>query len=160
MEGHDAALKTYQHLTADYAALQQEASKYYQDYLARTVTLDLPDAQIQQATIGRALANSRDLLPIHFFALALSPATALPEPASAPDSAGFSAAILFGPRSRLTPPVTFPLRAPRSRSSANSSSKTVKSPTNFPKAQISWTGSRAILIPTPPPTPRRSTSLR
>src|SRR5205823_2875619 len=49
MEGHDAALKTYQHLTADYAALQQEASKYYQDYLARTVTLDLPDAQIQQA---------------------------------------------------------------------------------------------------------------
>src|SRR5690242_6242655 len=49
MEGHDAALKTYQHLTADYAALQQEAAKYYQDYLARTVNLDLPDAQIQQA---------------------------------------------------------------------------------------------------------------
>ena len=49
MEGHDAALKTYQRLTADYTALQQEASKYYQDYLARTVTLDLPDAQIQQA---------------------------------------------------------------------------------------------------------------
>ena len=49
MEGHDAALKTYQHLTADYAALQQQAAKYYQDYLARTVTLDLPDAQIQQA---------------------------------------------------------------------------------------------------------------
>lgn len=49
MEGHDEALKTYQHLTADYAALQQEAAKYYQDYLARTVTLDLPDAQIQKA---------------------------------------------------------------------------------------------------------------
>ena len=49
MEGHDAALKTYQHLTADYAALQQEAAKYYHDYLERTVTLDLPDAQIQQA---------------------------------------------------------------------------------------------------------------
>ena len=49
MEGHDAALKTYQHLTADYAALQQEAAKYYQDYLARTVNLELPDAQIQQA---------------------------------------------------------------------------------------------------------------
>jgi glycogen debranching enzyme len=49
MEGHDAALKTYQHLTADYATLQQEAAKYYQDYLARTVSLDLPDARIQQA---------------------------------------------------------------------------------------------------------------
>ena len=48
-EGQDAALKTYQHLTADYAELQQQAAKYYQDYLARTVNLDLPDAQIQQA---------------------------------------------------------------------------------------------------------------
>jgi glycogen debranching enzyme len=49
MEGHDPALKTYQHLTADYASLHQEAAKYYLDYLARTVSLDLPDAQIQQA---------------------------------------------------------------------------------------------------------------
>src|SRR5690242_4313872 len=49
MEGRDAALKTYQHLTADYLALQQEAKKYYQDYLARTVRLELPDAQLQQA---------------------------------------------------------------------------------------------------------------
>jgi glycogen debranching enzyme len=49
MEGRDAALKTYQHLTVDYAALQPEAEKYYQDYLARTVRLELPDAQIQQA---------------------------------------------------------------------------------------------------------------
>jgi glycogen debranching enzyme len=49
MEGRDAALRTYQHLTADYAELQQQAAKYYQDYLARTVNLDLPDAQIQQA---------------------------------------------------------------------------------------------------------------
>ena len=49
MEGQDAALKTYQHLTADYSVLQQEATKYYQDYLARTVNLELPDAQIQQA---------------------------------------------------------------------------------------------------------------
>ena len=49
MEGHDAALKTYQHLTANYTTLEQEAAKYYQDYLARTVNLELPDAQIQQA---------------------------------------------------------------------------------------------------------------
>src|SRR5215470_16746104 len=49
MEGRDAALKTYQHLTADYPGLQQEAAKYYQDYLERTVNLELPDARIQQA---------------------------------------------------------------------------------------------------------------
>src|SRR5437588_451368 len=49
MEGRDAAQKTYQHLTADYSALLQEAAKYYQDYLARTVSLELPDAQLQQA---------------------------------------------------------------------------------------------------------------
>src|SRR5260370_2454810 len=49
MEGHDATQKTYQHLTADYAALLQESTKYYQDYLARTVNLELPDAQLQRA---------------------------------------------------------------------------------------------------------------
>lgn len=49
MEGRDAALKTYQHLTANYATVQKEAAKYYHDYLARTVNLELPDAQIQQA---------------------------------------------------------------------------------------------------------------
>ena len=49
VEGSTAAAKTYQHLTADYAALLQESRKYYQDYLARTVRIDLPDTQIQQA---------------------------------------------------------------------------------------------------------------
>jgi glycogen debranching enzyme len=49
LEGREAALATYQHLTTDYAALEQEAAQYYLDYLARTVHLELPDAQIQQA---------------------------------------------------------------------------------------------------------------
>ena len=48
-EGRGAAEKTYRHLTADYHALLEETGKYYQDYLARTLSLDLPDAQIQQA---------------------------------------------------------------------------------------------------------------
>jgi glycogen debranching enzyme len=48
-EGRQAAEDTYRHLTADYAALLKESQKYYQDYLARTVRLELPDAQIQQA---------------------------------------------------------------------------------------------------------------
>jgi glycogen debranching enzyme len=49
MDGRGAAEKTYRHLTADYAALLEQSQKYYQDYLARTLSLELPDAQIQQA---------------------------------------------------------------------------------------------------------------
>lgn len=49
MEGRVAAEKTYQHLTAEYAALLDESRTYYQDYLARTVSLELPDAEVQQA---------------------------------------------------------------------------------------------------------------
>jgi glycogen debranching enzyme len=48
-EGRAAAEKTYQHLTVDCTALLRESQKYYQDYLARTVRVELPDAQIQQA---------------------------------------------------------------------------------------------------------------
>jgi glycogen debranching enzyme len=49
MEGRAAAEKTYQHLTSGYSELLKESAKYYQDYLQRTVSLELPDAQIQQA---------------------------------------------------------------------------------------------------------------
>jgi len=49
LEGRAAAEKTYQHLTADYATLLQESAEYYRDYLQRTVSVELPDAQIQQA---------------------------------------------------------------------------------------------------------------
>jgi glycogen debranching enzyme len=49
MEGRAAAEKTYQHLANDCAALLWESAEYYLDYLARTVSLELPDAQMQQA---------------------------------------------------------------------------------------------------------------
>jgi glycogen debranching enzyme len=49
LEGRAGAEKTYQHLTADYAALMKESAEYYRDYLQRTVSVELPDAQIQQA---------------------------------------------------------------------------------------------------------------
>jgi len=49
MEGRAAAEKTYRHLTADYADLLKQSAEYYRNYLAQTVALDLPDAQIQQA---------------------------------------------------------------------------------------------------------------
>ncbi len=49
MEGRATAEKTYRHLTADYADLLKESTEYYRNYLAQTITLDLPDAEIQRA---------------------------------------------------------------------------------------------------------------
>jgi glycogen debranching enzyme len=49
INGRAEAESTYKHLLNDYAALEKESAKYYDDYLARTVGLELPDAQLQQA---------------------------------------------------------------------------------------------------------------
>jgi len=49
LEGRAAAEKTYEHLKADFEALRKESAKYYRDYLARTVTLDLPDKELERA---------------------------------------------------------------------------------------------------------------
>lgn len=40
---------TYKHLLSDYAQLEQDSAKYYADYLSRTVSVELPDPQLQQA---------------------------------------------------------------------------------------------------------------
>src|SRR5712664_4171450 len=49
LEGRAGAEKTYQHLTSDYAQLLRESAEYYRAYLDKTVSVELPDAQIQQA---------------------------------------------------------------------------------------------------------------
>ena len=49
LEGRAAAEKTYEHLTTSYADLLQESAEYYRDYLGKTVSVELPDAQIQRA---------------------------------------------------------------------------------------------------------------
>ena len=49
MDGRAAAEKTYRYLTADYADLLKESAEYYRNYLAQTVTLHLPDEQLQRA---------------------------------------------------------------------------------------------------------------
>ncbi|GAC1700593.1 MAG: hypothetical protein NVS9B4_02260 [Candidatus Acidiferrum sp.] len=48
-EGRVAAEKIYRHLTSGYGDLLRESAEYYRDYLQRTVSVELPDAQIQQA---------------------------------------------------------------------------------------------------------------
>ena len=47
--GRAAAESVYKNLIADYVSKKNEAAAYYRDYLARTVSLKLPDPQIQQA---------------------------------------------------------------------------------------------------------------
>ena len=49
LEGRAGAEKTFQHLTVSYADLLRESADYYRDYLGKTVSVELPDAQIQQA---------------------------------------------------------------------------------------------------------------
>ncbi len=49
VNGRLEAESTYKHLIAEYENLDHESAKYYADYLSRTTTLELPDAQLQQA---------------------------------------------------------------------------------------------------------------
>jgi glycogen debranching enzyme len=49
MTGLDEAEKTYKHLSSEYGELLRESADYYREYLKQTVSLDLPDKQIQDA---------------------------------------------------------------------------------------------------------------
>lgn len=49
VSGRADAERAYKHLLADYPALMKESAQYYRDYLARTVAVNLPDSQLQQA---------------------------------------------------------------------------------------------------------------
>src|SRR5919109_3767475 len=47
--GRAEAESTYQRMLTSYAAKEQEAAEFYRAYLGRTVSLELPDSQLQQA---------------------------------------------------------------------------------------------------------------
>jgi glycogen debranching enzyme len=49
MEGRAGAEKTYGHLAASYADLLRESAEYYREYLGKTVSVELPDEQLQRA---------------------------------------------------------------------------------------------------------------
>jgi glycogen debranching enzyme len=49
VNGRADAEKTYQHLFASYENSMRESAEYYSDYLSKTVSLELPDAALQQA---------------------------------------------------------------------------------------------------------------
>jgi glycogen debranching enzyme len=47
--GRASSTSVYDHLAKDYSELLQSSATYYRDYLARTVSLKLPDAQMEKA---------------------------------------------------------------------------------------------------------------
>jgi glycogen debranching enzyme len=49
MDEHASLPGLYQHLASDYAELQRTSAQYYSDYLNRTVSLKLPDQQLEKA---------------------------------------------------------------------------------------------------------------
>jgi glycogen debranching enzyme len=49
VNGRGEAEATYKHLLNDYSQLQKEAAQYYRDSLSRTVQIELPDRQLQDA---------------------------------------------------------------------------------------------------------------
>jgi len=49
VNGRGEAETTYKHLVNDYSPLLKEAARYYGDYLSRTVQIELPDRQLQEA---------------------------------------------------------------------------------------------------------------
>jgi glycogen debranching enzyme len=49
VQGREEAEKTYRHLANESQALVRESADYYRNYLSRTVSLDLPDQEVQRA---------------------------------------------------------------------------------------------------------------
>jgi glycogen debranching enzyme len=49
LSGYADAAKTYEHLLASYADLKSQSAQYYRQYLNSTVSLELPDAALEQA---------------------------------------------------------------------------------------------------------------
>src|SRR6266567_5510356 len=49
VNGRAEAETEYKRLISNYAAMENDSANYYRDYLSRTVSLELPDAQLQQA---------------------------------------------------------------------------------------------------------------
>jgi glycogen debranching enzyme len=49
VQGRPEAEETYRRLTADYSKLLQLSADYYRNYLAQTVSVDLPDEELQRA---------------------------------------------------------------------------------------------------------------
>ena len=65
--GREEAVKTYQKLLSSYPELLRESSEYYGDYLNRTVNVEIPDRELEQAydwsriSVMQGLVSNPDL---------------------------------------------------------------------------------------------------
>jgi glycogen debranching enzyme len=65
--GRDEATKTYQKLANSYPQLLKESAEYYRNYLSRTLNLEIPDRELQQAydwsriSVMQGLVSNPDL---------------------------------------------------------------------------------------------------
>ena len=70
-EGFADAQSSYQRISASYENLLRDSAQYYRDYLARTVTLSLPDPQLQQAYDWARVSTIQGLVDNPFFGTGL-----------------------------------------------------------------------------------------
>jgi hypothetical protein len=148
VRSRDEALATYRTLLANPAQQIAAAEKRYQDYLGRTVKVQLPDEQLQRAYDWAKLSEAET---------DWSRATVLRKASTALDSRGSSAEIPFGPRSRSPPRAISIWREPVSTSLLSISVRTAKSRMKFHRAQAWFPGSRASRMHTHPATQPRCT---
>ena len=60
--GMEEASKTYHRLLASYSDQIRQSADYYRDYLTKTVSVDLPDAAVQQAYDGARISTIQGLV--------------------------------------------------------------------------------------------------
>ena len=136
VNGRAEAESTYKHLLSDYAALEKDSAKYYDDYLARTVSVELPDAQLQQAYDWARVSVIQGLVTNPYLGTGLVAGYRTSGTSQRPALRGFLAAILSGRRRHSTLRAISRPRVPRSNSFRNSSEPTEKCRTKFLRAQI------------------------
>jgi len=160
MEGRAGAEKTYQHLTASYADLLRESAEYYRDYLEKTVSLELPDAQIQQAYDWSRVSVLQGMVNNPYLGSGLVAGYRTSGESQRPGFAWFFGRDSFWTSFALMRREILPVRARRSSLSASTSGKTARFHTKFRRARVLCSGSRIIPTHTLQRTPRRYTSSR
>ncbi len=141
LDGRPQAEATYKKLAGGYTDLLRASAEYYKQYLKDTVSVELPDAQIQQAYDWSRVSMVQGIVSNPFLGTGLV--------------AGYRTS---GENSRLMQRAISQLRARRCNSSANTSAKTARCRTKSHKARVSFRGSRTFPTATLPLTQLRSTS--
>jgi len=152
MEGRAAAEKTHRHLTGDYADLLKESAEYYRNSLAQTVSVDLPDGATSAGLRLVAVSMVQGMVTNPFLGTGLLQATVLRRE-QRPGFAWFFGRDSFWTSLALNAEGDFSNSRTALEFISKFPAQDARSRTKFPRALISWIGSKAIRIPTLPLTP-------